>query len=214
MVFSRKKSWWNSKYNELSVGKKNTKVVLFVSLALCYTGKSRRSPQFFTLLGLFHFFCQTSDGNTGYYGTWFWGYGVSGFVKTGHMITEILGCRVHSFPLPRLVFVSCGNQLEMRAPEGDTFDGSLCDRRRSIVCSWPQSQASLEQMFYGLKVGWRGKFFLAYQNQHVSKPTWVKLQCNRHSRSVLKYVLKIAKLAPYEKRFLKRRSLIGHLYDV
>ena len=39
-----------------------------------------------------------------------------------------------------------------------------------------------------LKVGWRGKFFLADQNQHVSKPTWVKLQCNRHSRSALKSV--------------------------
>jgi len=52
-----------------------------------------------------------------------------------------------------------------------------------------------------LKVGWRGRFLLADQNQHVSKPTWVKLQCNRHSRSALKSVLKMAKLAPSEKRF-------------
>ena len=65
-----------------------------------------------------------------------------------------------------------------------------------------------------LKVGWRGKFFLADQNQHVSKPTWDKLQCNRHSRSVLKAVLKMANLAPSEKTLLKGRSLIGHLYDV
>jgi len=66
-----------------------------------------------------------------------------------------------------------------------------------------------------LKVRWRGKFFLADQNQHVSKPTdRVELQCNRHSKSTLKSVLKMAKLAPSEKRLLKRRSLIGHLYDV
>ena len=63
--------------------------------------------------------------------------------------------------------------------------------------------------------GWMTRqIFLADQNQHVSKPTWVKLQCNRHSRSALKSVLKMAKLALSEKTFLKGRSLIGHLYDV
>jgi len=55
--------------------------------------------------------------------------------------------------------------------------------------------------FFLLKVGWQGKNFLADQNQHVFKPTWVKLQCNRHSKSALKSVLKMAKLAPSEKRF-------------
>ena len=54
-----------------------------------------------------------------------------------------------------------------------------------------------------LTVGWRGKLFLAHQNQHVSKPTWVKLQCNRHSKSALKSALKMEKLAPSEKHFLK-----------
>ena len=39
--------------------------------------------------------------------------------------------------------------------------------------------------------GWMTRqIFLADQNQHVSKPTWVKLQCNRHSRSALKSVLR------------------------
>ena len=55
---------------------------------------------------------------------------------------------------------------------------------------------------------------MADQNQHVSKPTSVRLQCNRHNRSALKSVLKMAKLAPSEKMFLKGRSLLGHLYDV
>ena len=41
---------------------------------------------------------------------------------------------------------------------------------------------------YNLKVGWRGKFFWADQNQHVSKPTQVKLQWNGHSRRALKSV--------------------------
>jgi len=41
--------------------------------------------------------------------------------------------------------------------------------------------------------GWMRQIFLADQNQHVSKPTRVKLQCNRHSRSALKSVLKMAK---------------------
>ena len=36
-----------------------------------------------------------------------------------------------------------------------------------------------------LEVGCRSKF-LAYQNQHVSKPSSVKLQCNERSRSALK----------------------------
>ena len=59
--------------------------------------------------------------------------------------------------------------------------------------------------------GWMTRqLFLADQNQHVSRPTWVKLQYNRHSRSALKSVLKMAKLAPSEKTFLKGRSLIGH----
>jgi len=67
----------------------------------------------------------------------------------------------------------------------------------------------------GLKVGWRGKFFLADQNQHVSKPTSVKLQCNRYSRSALKSVLKMAKLAPSEKNVFKwaepNRPFIWHI---
>ena len=54
-----------------------------------------------------------------------------------------------------------------------------------------------------LKVGWWGKFFLADQNQHVSKSTRVKLQCNRHSKSALKSVVKMEKLAPSEKLFEK-----------
>ena len=51
--------------------------------------------------------------------------------------------------------------------------------------------------------GWmtRQIFFVADQNQHVFKPTWVKLQCNRHSKSALKSALKMVKLAPSEKRF-------------
>jgi len=48
------------------------------------------------------------------------------------------------------------------------------------------------------------QIFLAGQNQHVSKPTGVKLLCNRHSRGALKSVLKMAKLAPSEKRFFKK----------
>jgi len=51
-----------------------------------------------------------------------------------------------------------------------------------------------------LKVGCRDNF-LAYQNQHISKPTRVKLYCNGHSRNALKSMLKFAKLAPSEKRF-------------
>ena len=46
------------------------------------------------------------------------------------------------------------------------------------------------------------------------RPNWVKLQCNRHSRSALKSVLKMANLAPSEKIVLKGRSLTGHLYDI
>ena len=70
---------------------------------------------------------------------------------------------------------------------------------------------------YGSPKGWMTRqIFFGDQNQHVLKPNWVKLQCNRHSRSALKSVLKMAKLAPSEKTcfFLKGRSLIGHLYDV
>jgi len=33
---------------------------------------------------------------------------------------------------------------------------------------------NLTNSFLWLKVGWRGKFFLAYRNQCVSKPTWVE----------------------------------------
>jgi len=63
--------------------------------------------------------------------------------------------------------------------------------------------------------GWMTRqFALADQNQHVSKSTWVKLQCNRHSRSALKSVLKMTRLSPSEKSFLKGRTLIGHLYDI
>ena len=52
------------------------------------------------------------------------------------------------------------------------------------------------------KYGWRGNF-LAYHNQHVYKPTWVKLQRNGHSRSALKCVLNMAILAPSEERLKK-----------
>ena len=56
--------------------------------------------------------------------------------------------------------------------------------------------------------GWMTRrFFLAYQNQHVSKPTWVKLQCTGHSTSTLKSMLKMAKLASSEKHFKKGRAL-------
>jgi len=50
----------------------------------------------------------------------------------------------------------------------------------------------------------------------ISKPTWVKVQCNGYSRSALKSVLKIAKLVPlWKKNIVKRvepyRPLIWHI---
>ena len=97
------------------------------------------------------------------------------------------------------------NPLTTRTSGGHTHNGSIqvisVSRNKKLsvaITRTPRSQSA------HLKVGWRGKFFLTDQNQHVSKPTWVKLQCNRHSRSTLKSVLKIAKLAPSEKNVFKR----------
>jgi len=53
----------------------------------------------------------------------------------------------------------------------------------------PQQQWHIQ---WTLKVGWRGETY------------WLKLQCNRHSRSAPKSVLKMAKLAPSEKNVFKR----------
>jgi len=63
--------------------------------------------------------------------------------------------------------------------------------------------------------GWKTRQgnFLAYQNQHVSKPTWVKWQCNGHSRSGLKSKLKMAKLPPSENhlwRIISRAWWLGN----
>ena len=79
----------------------------------------------------------------------------------------------------------------------------LLDCLRSVWRSSFSFCPTQEQGTRRLKVGWRGTFSLADQNQHIPKPTWVKLQCNGHSRSVLKSVLKMAKLAPY-KNILKK----------
>jgi len=94
------------------------------------------------------------------------------------------------------------------------FTPLLLSRRRQeswrLVMGW-RLVIGLVLLF---KVRWRGKFVLPHQNQHVFKPTWVKLQCNRHSKSAFKSMLKMAKIGTIWKTFLKRWSLIGHLYDI
>jgi len=82
------------------------------------------------------------------------------------------------------------------------FQRSLC------LCPCPcMHNHSIERMCGSRRLkGWMRQIFMADQNQHVSKPTWVKSQCNRHSGSALKSVSKMAKLARSEKLFKKAES--------